>query len=317
MGHIKEEGVDKMEHHYDVIVIGGGPAGYTAALYTVRAGFRTLVIEKLYAGGQINETTQIDNYPGYPDGIDGVTLGQKLQKGAERFGAETVNSEVVAVRLQGKEKIVETLDGIYRAKAVVIATGAGHRHLGLEKEQELIGRGVAYCAACDGGFYRGKTVAVVGGGNSAAADAMLLSRIAKKVVLIHRRDSLRATRVYHEPLKKAENVEFRWNSKVTELLHGEKLTGVVIENILTGQQEEIPVDGLFISIGRQPATELFAGQLLLDEGGYIIAGESTQTEIPGVYAAGDVRTKQVRQIITAAADGASAAHHIEEYLLQN
>ncbi len=317
MGHIKEEGVDKMEHHYDVIVIGGGPAGYTAALYTVRAGFRTLVIEKLYAGGQINETTQIDNYPGYPDGIDGVTLGQKLQKGAERFGAETVNSEVIAVRLQGKEKIVETLDGLYRAKAVVIATGAGHRHLGLEKEQELIGRGVAYCAACDGGFYRGKTVAVVGGGNSAAADAMLLSRIAKKVVLIHRRDSLRATRVYHEPLKKAENVEFRWNSKVTELLHGEKLTGVVIENILTGQQEEIPVDGLFISIGRQPATELFAGQLLLDEGGYIIAGESTQTEIPGVYAAGDVRTKQVRQIITAAADGASAAHHIEQYLLES
>lgn len=306
-----------MKNNYDVIVIGGGPAGYTAALYTVRAGLRTLVIEKLYAGGQINETTQIDNYPGYPDGIDGVTLGQKLQQGAERFGAETVNSEVVAVQLGSQEKIVETLDGIYRAKAVVIATGAGHRHLGLEKEQELIGKGVAYCAACDGSFYRGKTVAVVGGGNSAAADALLLSRIAKKVILIHRRDSLRATKVYHEPLKKAENVDFRWNSKVTELLHGEKLTGVRIQNVLTGQQEEIPVDGLFISIGRQPATELFAGQLSLDEGGYIIAGESTQTEIPGVYAAGDVRTKQVRQIITAEADGASAAHHIEQYLLES
>ena len=307
-----------MKNNYDVIVIGGGPAGYTAALYTVRAGLRTLVIEKLYAGGQINETTQIDNYPGYPDGIDGVTLGQKLQQGAERFGAETVNSEVVAVQLGGQEKIVETLDGIYRAKAVVIATGAGHRHLGLEKEQELIGKGVAYCAACDGSFYRGKTVAVVGGGNSAAADALLLSRIAKKVILIHRRDSLRATKVYHEPLKKAENVDFRWNSKVTELLHGEKLTGVRIQNVLTGQQEEIPLpDGLFISIGRQPATELFAGQLSLDEGGYIIAGESTQTEIPGVYAAGDVRTKQVRQIITAEADGASAAHHIEQYLLES
>ena len=306
-----------MKNNYDVIVIGGGPAGYTAALYTVRAGLRTLVIEKLYAGGQINETTQIDNYPGYPDGIDGVTLGQKLQQGAERFGAETVNSEVVAVQLGGQEKIVETLDGIYRAKAVVIATGAGHRHLGLEKEQELIGKGVAYCAACDGSFYRGKTVAVVGGGNSAAADALLLSRIAKKVILIHRRDSLRATKVYHEPLKKAENVDFRWNSKVTELLHGEKLTGVRIQNVLTGQQEEIPVDGLFISIGRQPATELFAGQLSLDEGGYIIAGESTQTEIPGVYAAGDVRTKQVRQIITAEADGTSAAHHIEQYLLES
>lgn len=305
-----------MKNQYDVIIIGGGPAGYTAALYTVRAGFKTLLIEKLYAGGQINETTQIDNYPGFPEGIDGFTLGQKFQQGAERFGAETKNTEVIAVRLGGRDKIVETQDGVYEAKAVIIATGAGHKHLGLPKEKELIGRGVAYCAACDGSFYRGKTVAVVGGGNSAAADAMLLSRIAKKVVLIHRRDSLRATKVYHDPLKKAENVEFRWNSKVTELLHDAKLTGVKIQNVHTGQEEEIAVDGLFISIGRQPATELFAGQLTLDEGGYIIAGESTQTEIPGVYAVGDVRTKQVRQIITAAADGASAAHHIEHYLLE-
>ena len=306
-----------MKNNYDVIVIGGGPAGYTAALYTVRAGLSTLVIEKLYAGGQINETTQIDNYPGFPDGIDGFTLGQKLQQGAQRFGAETKNTEVVAVKLQGSEKIVETLDGIYRARAVVVATGAGHKHLELAKEQELVGKGVAYCAACDGNFYRGKTVAVVGGGNSAAADALLLSRIAAKVILIHRRDSLRATKIYHEPLKERENVEFRWNSKVTELLHEEKLTGVKIQNVLTGQEEDIAVDGVFISIGRKPATELFARELALDEGGYIIAGESTQTEVPGVYAAGDVRTKKVRQIITAAADGASAAHHIEEYLLQN
>lgn len=304
-----------MERNYDVIVIGGGPAGYTAALYTVRAGLSTLVIEKLYAGGQINETTQIDNYPGYPEGIDGFTLGQKLQQGASRFGAETQNTEVVAVRLAGEEKIVETLDGVYRAKAVVIATGAGHKHLGLENEQNLIGRGVAYCAACDGNFYRGKTVAVVGGGNSAAADAMLLSRIAEKVIVIHRRDQLRATKVYHDPLKNADNIEFKWNSRVSELLYGEKLTGLKIQNVQTGQEEEIAVDGLFISIGRQPATDLFRGQLSLDEDGYIIAGESTQTEIPGVYAAGDVRTKQVRQIITAAADGAAAAHHIEHYLL--
>jgi len=306
-----------MKNNYDVIVIGGGPAGYTAALYTVRAGLSTLVIEKLYAGGQINETTQIDNYPGFPDGIDGFTLGQKLQQGAQRFGAETKNTEVVAVKLQGSEKIVETLDGIYRARAVVVATGAGHKHLGLAKEHELVGKGVAYCAACDGNFYRGKTVAVVGGGNSAAADALLLSRIAARVILIHRRDSLRATKIYHEPLKERENVEFRWNSKVTEFLHEEKLTGVRIQNVLTGQEEDIAIDGVFISIGRKPATELFAGELALDEGGYIIAGESTQTEVPGVYAAGDVRTKKVRQIITAAADGASAAHHIEEYLLQN
>lgn len=300
---------------YDVIILGGGPAGYTAALYAVRAGFKTLVIEKLYAGGQINETTQIDNYPGFPDGIDGVTLGQKLQQGAEKYGAETKNTEVIAVQLQAQEKIVETRDGIYRAKAVVIATGAEHKHLGLPNEQALTGKGVHYCAACDGNFYRGKTVAVVGGGNSAAADAMLLSRIAKKVILIHRRDRLRATKVYHQPLLNAENVEFCWNSEVTALLQGEKLAGVRIQNIHTGQEKELAVDGLFISIGRAPATELFRGQLSLDEGGYIIAGESTKTDIPGVFAAGDVRTKKLRQIITAAADGAAAAYQIEEYLL--
>lgn len=302
--------------HYDVIVIGGGPAGYTAALYTARAGLSTLVLEKLYPGGQINETTQIDNYPGYPEGIDGVTLGQKLRSAAERFCAETRFAEVLKTRLQGKEKLVETAEESYTAKAVVIATGAGHRHLNLEGEQGLIGRGLAYCAACDGGFYRGKTVAVVGGGNSAAADALLLSRIAKKVILIHRRDSLRATKIYHEPLRKVENIEFLWNSTVTGLLADHKLTGVRIQNVSTGEEEDILLDGLFVSIGRSPATELFLGQLPLDEGGYIIADESTKTELPGVYAAGDVRTKTLRQIVTAEADGAVAAHQIEEYLLR-
>lgn len=303
--------------HYDVIVIGGGPAGYTAALYTARAGLSTLVLEKLYAGGQINETTRIDNYPGYPEGIDGVTLGQKLRSAAERFYAETKFAEVLKTRLQGKEKLVETAEGSYTAKAVVIATGAGHRHLNLEGEQELIGRGLAYCAACDGGFYRGKTVAVVGGGNSAAADALLLSRIAEKVILIHRRDSLRATKIYHQPLQQAENIAFRWNSTVKKLLSDQKLTGVRIQNVSTGEEEDILLDGLFVSIGRSPATELFRDQLPLDEGGYIIADESTKTEIPGVYAAGDVRTKTVRQIVTAEADGAVAAHQIEEYLLNS
>ena len=302
---------------YDVIVIGGGPAGYTAALYTARAGLSTLVIEKLYAGGQMTQTHQIDNYHGFHEGIDGFTLGMHMQLGAQRFGVEVVNAEVLSVRLDGAEKQIETNEGLYLAKAVVIATGAGHRHLGVEKESELVGRGVAYCASCDGMFYRGKTVAVVGGGNSAAADAMVLSRIAKKVYLIHRRDRLRATKVYHEPLEKAENIEFVWNSAVEELLSEDVLTGVRVRNLQSGEEKVLALDGLFVSVGRSPVTELFKGQLELDENGYIIADESTRTSLPGVYAVGDVRTKAVRQIVTAAADGAVAAHYAEKYLLES
>lgn len=304
-----------MHKIYDVIVIGGGPAGYTAALYTSRAGLSTLVIEKLYAGGQMTQTTQIDNYPGFHEQIDGFTLGMNMQLGAQRFGVETVNEEVLSVQLEGSEKTVETSEKVYTAKAVIIATGAGHKHLGIPKEEELTGRGVAYCASCDGMFYRGKTVAVVGGGNSAAADAMVLSRIAKKVYLIHRRDQLRATKIYHDPLMKAENIEFCWNSTVEEFLHGEKLTGVRLKNSITGEVTEMTLDGLFVSIGRSPNTELFKQQLELDEDGYIVADESTRSNIPGVFAVGDVRTKAVRQIVTAAADGAVAAHYAEKYLL--
>ncbi len=300
---------------YDVIIIGGGPAGYTAALYTARAGLRTLVIEKLFAGGQMTQTNQIDNYPGFPDGIDGITLGMQMQAGAQKFGAETVSAEVTAVTLDAPVKTVETTDGTYHAKAVIIATGADHRHLGVEKEETLIGKGVAYCAACDGMLYRGKTVAVVGGGNSAAADTALLARVAKKVYLIHRRDTLRATKIYHEPLQNTENIEFVWNSEVVDLLHGDKLTGVTVQDVNTGELRDIELEGLFISIGRAPKTDIFAGQLELDKGGYIVADESTETNLPGVYAVGDVRTKTVRQIVTATADGAIAAHQAEQYLL--
>ena len=305
-----------MKNHYDVIVIGGGPAGYTAALYTARAGLSTLVIEKLYAGGQMTQTNQIDNYPGFPQGIDGITLGMQMQEGAQRFGAQTVNTLVASVELEGKLKKVHTGKGSFTAGVVIVATGAGHKHLGVEMEQELTGKGVAYCAACDGMFYRGKTVAVVGGGNSAAADALVLSRIARKVYLIHRRDSLRATKIYHEALERAENVEIKWDSQVQQLLHGEKLTGVKLKNLRTGEEETLDLDGLFISVGTTPETGLFRQQLALDEAGYIIADESTRTNIDGVYAVGDVRTKAVRQIITAAADGAVAAHYAEQYLAQ-
>ena len=301
---------------YDVIILGGGPAGYTAALYAARAGLTTLVLEKLFAGGQMTQTTQIDNYPGISKGIDGVSLGMEMQAGAERFGVKTLYTEATALELAGPVKTVHTAQGDLQCRALIVATGADHRHLGLSREQELTGRGVAYCAACDGMFYRGKTVAVVGGGNSAAADAALLSRVAQKVYLIHRRDSLRASRVYHEPLEKTENLEFIWNSAVTALLGQDRLTGVTVTDVNTGSAREISVDGLFISIGRQPATDLFRGQLALDEQGYVIAGEDTVTSVAGVFAAGDVRTKQVRQIVTATADGAVAAHMAERFLLK-
>ena len=209
---------------------------------------------------------------------------------------------------------METSEGTFYAKTVMLATGANPRELGLPEEKELVGRGVAYCAACDGMFYKGKTVVVVGGGNTAAADALLLSRIARKVVLVHRRDTLRATKIYHEPLMKAENVEFQWNSVVTALLHEDRLTGVRIRNVKTGEEKDIAADGVFISVGRIPATELVAQQLELDGGGYIVAGETTETSIPGVYAVGDVRTKPLRQVVTAVADGATAVHMAEAFL---
>ncbi len=204
-----------MSKVYDMIIIGGGPGGYTAALYAARAGLKTLVLEKLSAGGQMALTHQLDNYPGFEEGIDGFELAEKMRRQAERFGAVTEYAQVTGVNLSASPKILETSEGTFHGRTVVIATGAEPRELGLPGEQRLVGKGVAYCASCDGMFYRGKTVAVVGGGNSAAADALLLSRIAKKVILIHRRDTLRATKIYHKALQDAENVDFRWNSEVT------------------------------------------------------------------------------------------------------
>ena len=301
-------------HVYDMIIVGGGPGGYTAALYAARAGLDTVVLEKLSAGGQMALTHQIDNYTGFEDGIDGFYLAEKMQKQAERFGAKSEYAEVIHMDLKASPKVVETSEGIFCGKTVVLATGANPRELGIDHETELVGRGIAYCAACDGMFYRGKTVVVVGGGNSAAADALLLSRIAKKVIIVHRRDNLRATKIYHEPLMNAENVEFRWNSTVSELLYGDRLTGVRLKDVHTGEETELVADGVFVSVGRKPATELLADQIELDKGGYIAAGETTETNIPGVYAVGDVRTKLLRQVVTAVADGAMAVHMAEEYI---
>lgn len=302
------------KHVYDMIVVGGGPGGYTAALYAARSGLDTLVLEKLSAGGQMALTEAIDNYPGFEEGIDGFTLAEKMQRQAERFGAKSEYAEVERVDLAASPKVLETSAGVFYGRTVALATGAGPRELGLANEAALTGRGVAYCAACDGMRYRGRTVVVVGGGNSAAGDALALSRVAKKVILVHRRDSLRATKVYHEPLMRAENMEFRWNSAVTELLGGDRLTGVRLRDLRTGEETQLDCDGVFISVGRKPATELVQGQLELDRGGYIVADETTKTSLPGVYAVGDVRTKPLRQLVTAVADGAMAVHMAEEYL---
>lgn len=305
-----------MESIYDMIVIGGGPAGYTAALYGARAGLETVVLEKLSAGGQMDLTMQIDNYPGFEDGVDGFSLGEKMQAGAERFGVVTELAEVSSVQLGGETKIVETDQGTFRGRTVVIATGANPRRLGVEKEEALVGRGVNYCAACDGMFYKGKHVAVIGGGNSAAADATILSRLADKVSMVHRRDSLRADNVYRKALEKTDNLEFIWDSVVDELIYDDKLTGIKLRNVKTGKESVLDCDGVFISVGRAPATELFSESLELDAGGYIVADESTRTNVPGVYAAGDVRTKELRQVVTAVADGAMAAHYAEKYLAE-
>lgn len=297
---------------YDMLIVGGGPAGYTAALYAARAGMSVLVLERLAAGGQMVETPQIDNYPSLTEGIDGYTLGQQMREHAEKYGAKTRFTQVTGIHLDGNKKVAETTDGAFSGKTLVLATGASPKPLGVPGEQALLGRGVHYCAACDGMFYRGKTVVVVGGGNTAAADALLLSRLATKVILVHRRDSLRAARVYHKPLMEAENVEFCWNSVVEEIRQGE----ILLKNTLTGEQTALPCDGVFVGIGRQPETGLVTDLVALDKQGYILAGESTETNVAGVFAAGDVRTKDLRQIITAVADGAVAVHHAETYLAQ-
>ena len=305
-----------MKKIYDMVIIGGGPGGYTAALYAARAGMSVVVLEKLSPGGQMAQTSQIDNYPGFSKGVDGYELAEDMEKAALQFGAESELAEVLSVDLKADPKVIETDAGTYYGKTVVIATGAGPRELGVPGERELTGRGVHYCAHCDGMFYKGKTVVVAGGGNSAAADALLLSRLCEKVIVIHRRDTLRATKIYHKPLMEAENVEFRWNSTISEVLEDGKVSGVLIRDNVTGEESVVEAQGIFVSIGRKPASALVAGQVDLDAGGYIVADESTKTSIPGVFAVGDVRTKALRQIVTAVADGAVAAHYADEFLAE-
>ncbi|WP_075580627.1 thioredoxin-disulfide reductase [Acidaminococcus massiliensis] len=302
-----------MSKVYDILIIGGGPAGYTAALYGARSGFSTAVLEKLSPGGQMATTSDVENYPGFPGVVDGFELGERMQEGAEKAGAETIYADVTRLDLLADPKVAETSEGTFLGKTVILATGAHPRKLGIPQEEALVNRGVAYCATCDGSFYKDKIVVVNGGGNTAVGDALYLAKLAKKVYLVHRRDTLRATPIYLQRLKDA-GVEIIWNSVVTGLQADKKLTAVELKDVKTGETRVLRADGLFVAIGQLPESSLAAGQVAADQAGYIIAGEDTKTSVPGVFAAGDVRTKAVRQIITAAADGAVAVHFAEEYL---
>lgn len=303
-----------MSEIYDLAILGAGPAGISAAIYAARARLNTLWIERKFAqGGQIVDTYEVDNYPGLP-GINGMDLGEKMAAHAEKLGLSPLRENVVSVEDEDGIKVIRTKRNEYRARAVILAFGAAHRTLGIPGEESLSGMGVSYCATCDGAFFRDRTVAVIGGGNVAAEDAILLSRTCKKVYVIHRRDQMRADQILQEKLFACENVEMIWDTVPVSIEGEEMVSGIKLQNKKTGEERELPLDGVFIAVGIVPNTELFRNLVKLDESGYIVAGEDCVTSTPGVFAAGDIRTKQLRQVITAAADGANAVTSAERIL---
>jgi len=299
----------------DLAIIGAGPAGMTAALYAARAGLSVAMFERIMPGGQLAQTEHLENYPGYAQSTSGFELAMAMHSQAETFGAQLISEEILSVDFSGEEKLLTTSFDSYRARAVIVATGARPARLGLELEDQLQGRGLSYCATCDGNFFRGVDVAVVGGGNTAAADALYLSRICNKVYVIHRRDTLRATAIYHQRLAGIENIEFVWNSEVERLIAEDgMLAGLHLKNNLTGEGSDLEVQALFVAIGTSPNTEFLGGALELDSHGYIVADEQGRTATPGVFAAGDVRSKALRQVVTAVSDGAVCAEEAAAYL---
>ena len=301
----------ELDKIYDVIIVGAGPAGLTAALYCGRAGFATLMLEKLSPGGQMATTNEIENYPGFPGITDGFTLAMNMKAQAEQFGVRQDYAEVTALRTEGELKLLDTKAGTLRARSVILAPGAAPRLLGLPNETALRGKGVSYCATCDGAFYRGKTVAVVGGGDTAAADAVFLSSLCEKVYLIHRRDELRAAKSLQKKLMALPNVEIIWDTVVNEICGEDQVEALFIENKKTGAKKHLPVDGVFVAVGMKPNTNMVPDEIKKDEAGYIVADENCVTNVTGIFAAGDVRTKMLRQIITAAADGANAVESVQ------
>ncbi|MBD9274699.1 thioredoxin-disulfide reductase [Clostridium sp. AF32-7AC] len=299
---------------YDIIIIGSGPAGLSAAIYAQRACLDTIVIEKNgISGGQVLNTWEVDNYPGFP-GVTGFELSRQFREHANKLGARVVQDEVVQVELSGNVKKVVCEEETYEARCVILASGAHHRTLEVPGEEELRGAGVSYCATCDGAFFRGRTVAVVGGGDAALEDAIFLARMCEKVYIVHRRDKLRGAKRLQERLQALENIEFVWNSETAAIEGNGQVEALRLRQTKTGEEKRLDVDGVFIAVGIAPESELYAGQLELDEQGYIRADESGQTSVPGVFAAGDVRTKALRQILTAASDGANCVASAERYL---
>mgnify|MGYP004503058979 FL=1 len=303
-----------MEEIYDLAILGAGPAGICAAIYATRGKLNTLWLEKKFVqGGQIVDTYEVDNYPGLP-GITGLDLGEAMVKHAEKLGIKPKREPVLSIEEEGGLKVIRTKKNRYMAKAVILACGAAHRQLGIPGEEELSGMGVSYCATCDGAFFQDGTVAVVGGGNVAVEDAILLSRTCKKVYLVHRRDELRADKVLQDKLFKCANVEMVWDSVPTVIEGTDKVEDIKVHNVKTDEEKTIAVDGVFIAVGILPNTEKFKGLVDLDESGYIIAGEDGVTSTPGIFAAGDIRTKNLRQVVTAVADGANAVISAEKIL---
>lgn len=300
---------------FDLVIIGAGPAGLTAALYAARAGLSVVMFERIMPGGQLAQTEHLENYPGYAQSTSGFELAMAMHAQAETFGARLISEEVVSVDFCGDVKVIVGTSGEYRARSVILATGARPSRLGLDHEEELQGRGVSYCATCDGNFFRGADVVVVGGGNTAAADALYLSRICNKVYIVHRRDKLRATAIYHERLAGIDNIEFVWSSEVTRLEQDNGLlAGVEVKSVETGELRNIDAQAMFVAIGTTPNTEFLKGALELDSRGYIVADEHGRTAVPGVYVAGDVRVKTLRQVVTAVSDGAVCAEEVATYL---
>ena len=302
---------------HDVIIVGGGPAGFSAALYSSRAKLDTLLIEKMFSGGQMATTDLMENYPGFEEPISGAELASHMEKQAKRFGTVVVNENVVELNLDEKVKIVKTSNNVYKSKTVILCMGAFPKELGLPREKELRGAGVSYCATCDGFFYKDRKVAVIGGGDTAAEDAIYLSRMCKKVYIVHRRDSLRAIKLLQNEIFNKKNIEIIWDSVVEDINGQLGVESIKLKNVKTDSFSNLEVDGMFVAVGYIPSTQLVEGKVHLDENKYIITDEKMQTNMKGVFAAGDIRKKVLRQVVTATSDGAIAASVAERYISEN